>query len=91
MKQHSQRLLDWFERHFNYWIELFAFLGGVFCLLFAMFLFVVMVFGWQEVLYESSFELVILPGIIGFFGVVILFALRITRYLTQDGPLAPRD
>jgi hypothetical protein len=32
---------------------------------------------------ELAFEVIILPGAIGFFGVIILFALRITRYMTQ--------
>jgi hypothetical protein len=32
---------------------------------------------------ETRFEIIILPGVIGFFGVIILFALRITRYMTK--------
>ena len=83
MKKGINKILDWFEEHFNYLIELLAFMGGVFCILFALFVFVMMLFqvNWMT---ELSFEVIILPGAIGFFGVVILFALRITRYMTNQ-------
>lgn len=82
MKKRIHGALDWFEEHINYLIELIAFIGGVFCILFAMFLFVILLFGQQDLL-ESSMNIIAIPGIIGFFGVIILFALRITRHLTE--------
>lgn len=36
MKQRINTLLDWFENHFNYLIELLAFVGGLICILFAL-------------------------------------------------------
>ena len=83
MKERIHKVLDWFEEHFNYYIELIAFLGGVFCVFFAVFLFVILLLGQQDI-FESSMNVVAIPGIIGFFGVIILFALRITRHLTEE-------
>ena len=82
MKNGINRLLNWFEKKFNYLIELLAFIGGVFCILFSVLIFIVSIFDitWLS---EAKFEIIILPGVIGFFGVIILFALRITRYLTK--------
>lgn len=82
MKQKINQLLNWFEDKFNFIIELLAFIGGVFCILFAIFVFIMMVFSVNWVS-ELAFEVIILPGVIGFFGVIILFALRITRFMTQ--------
>lgn len=82
MKKNIHNLLDWFEEHFNYWIELLAFIGGLFCLLFAIFLFIVLIFDIEAIM-DSSLTMVFLPGVVGFFGVIILFALRITRHLTK--------
>jgi hypothetical protein len=82
MKKQINRLLNWFEEKFNSIIELLAFIGGLFCILFAIFMFVMSLFGSQWIR-EFPFEIIILPGIIGFFGVIILFALRITRHLTK--------
>ncbi len=82
MKQKINQLLNWFEDRFNFIIELLAFLGGIFCILFAIFIFVLMIFQVEWVP-EITFEIIILPGVIGFFGVIILFALRITRFMTQ--------
>ncbi|HOI85542.1 MAG TPA: hypothetical protein PLP48_05635 [Acholeplasmataceae bacterium] len=82
MKQKINQLLNWFEDRFNFIIELLAFLGGIFCILFAIFIFVLMIFQVEWVS-EITFEIIILPGVIGFFGVIILFALRITRFMTQ--------
>jgi hypothetical protein len=82
MKKQINRLLNWFEDKFNYMIELLAFIGGVFCILFSIFILIMALFdaSWLN---ETQFGVIILPGVIGFFGVIILFALRITRYLTK--------
>ena len=82
MKKVLNRVLDWFEVHFNFLIELLAFIGGIFCILFALFLFVIQMIN-PDFLNELAFEIIILPGVIGFFGVIILFALRITRFMTK--------
>ncbi|MDY0295109.1 MAG: hypothetical protein RBQ71_04805 [Acholeplasmataceae bacterium] len=82
MKIKINQLLNWFEDHFNFLIELLAFIGGLFCIGLALFIFVMLMFDatWLN---ERSIEVIFLPGIIGFFGVMILFALRITRYMTN--------
>ncbi len=82
MKKQIHRLLNWFEDKFNYIIELLAFIGGLFCILFALFIFIASLFD-LEWFTETQFEIIILPGVIGFFGVIILFALRITRHMTK--------
>ncbi len=82
MKQQIARLLDWFEDHFNYFIELIAFIGGVFCIVFSIFIFIALVF-FPPFLQNSDMSYVFIPGIIGFLGVIILLALRITRHLTK--------
>ena len=83
MKHRINKLLDWFEAHFNYIIELIAFLGGIFCILFAITMFVILLID-QETITDAALGIVLLPGLIGFFGVIILFALRITRHLTHE-------
>lgn len=82
MKSKINQLLNWFENHFNFLIELLAFIGGLFCIILALFIFVVLMFDatWLN---ERSIEVIFIPGVIGFFGVMILFALRITRYMTN--------
>lgn len=82
MKIKINQLLNWFEDHFNFLIELLAFIGGLFCIVLALFIFVMLMFDatWLN---ERSIEVIFLPGVIGFFGVMILFALRITRYMTN--------
>lgn len=81
MKKKINRFLNWFEDHFNYYIEILAFIGGLFCIVFSVVLFLLLIFD-QEIITDSAIGIVLLPGIIGFFGVMILFALRITRHLT---------
>ncbi len=82
MKKKVNSLLNWFETKFNYFIELLAFIGGVFSIFLAVFLFVAILINIDFV-NDIPLEAVFLPGIIGFFGVIILFALRITRHLTK--------
>ena len=82
MKRKINNLLNWFESKFNYFIELLAFIGGLFSILLAIFLFFAILID-VEWLNSIRIEAIFLPGIIGFFGVIILFALRITRHLTK--------
>jgi len=57
-----------------------ALVGGVFLIILAIITFLSLVFN-QEIILES-FNYILIPGFIGFLGVMILFALRITRHLT---------
>ncbi|HAX03895.1 MAG: hypothetical protein A2Y45_07750 [Tenericutes bacterium GWC2_34_14] len=82
MKKRINQLLNWFENHFNFVIELIAFIGGIFCIGLALFLFVVLLVDPSWIA-ETTIEIIFIPGVIGFFGVMILFALRITRYMTN--------
>lgn len=81
MKQKINRFIDWFERKFNFIIDLLALIGGAFCIFLAVFVFVTLLVSDASVL--DSISIVFIPGIIGLFGIIILFALRITRSITQ--------
>lgn len=81
MKEQINRLMDWFEDHFNFIIELIALIGGVFMIMMSLVVFVVLLIDATNL--PDIFEIIIPPGAIGFFGVCILFALRITRHLTK--------
>jgi hypothetical protein len=81
MRKKCNQFLDWFESKFNLIIDILALMGGAFCIFLSFFAFVALLFRWQSAL--DQLEFIILPGLIGFFGVIILFALRITRNLTK--------
>ena len=81
MKQKINQFIDWFEKKFNFIIDLLALLGGAFCIFLAIFVFVTLLVSDVSVL--DSISIVFIPGIIGLFGIIILFALRITRSITQ--------
>jgi len=81
MRKRINRFIDWFESKFNILIDIMALVGGAFCIFLAIFLFITLVSGNEVIL--DSLEYIIAPGIIGFFGVIILFALRITRHITK--------
>jgi len=81
MKTALNRFIDWFEARFSIVIDILALLGGAFCLFLAVFAFVMFLTGNIETL--DAFGVVMIPGLIGFFGILMLFALRITRHLTR--------
>ncbi|MGD9605010.1 MAG: hypothetical protein AB7V00_02490 [Bacilli bacterium] len=81
MKNKFNRFLDWFESKFNIIIDMLALIGGAFCIFLAIFAFISLLLGLQAVL--DGLEVILIPGAIGFFGIIILFALRITRSLTK--------
>ena len=79
MKEKVNDFVDWFENHFNFIIDLLALIGGAFCILLGIFVFVFSLF--NEMNYLEGIEIIVVPGLLGFFGIIILFALRITRKL----------
>lgn len=81
MKQAINRFIDWFEARFNFVIDILALLGGAFCIFLAVFVFVAALLEQEALL--TVVEVVAAPGVIGFFGILMLFALRITRSLTR--------
>jgi hypothetical protein len=81
MKERINRCIDWFEAKFSFIIDLLALLGGAFCIFLAIYAFIAMIAGAMEAL--DILEYVLIPGLIGFFGIIVLFALRITRKLTK--------
>ncbi len=81
MKNAINRLIDWFEARFNVFIDILALLGGAFCIVLAVVVFVFALTGGIEAI--DAVGVVLIPGLIGFFGILILFALRITRHLTR--------
>jgi len=81
MKQRLNNMIDWFEHKFNFVIDVAALLGGVFLIILALITFVSLILNNGIIL--ESFDFILIPGFIGFLGVMILFALRITRHLTR--------
>jgi len=81
MKARLNKWIDWFEEHFNFIVDTLALFGGLFCLLLAIIVFFVGIFGDVDSI--DNVEVIIIPGVLGFFGIIMLFALRITRRLTN--------
>ncbi len=81
MKNALNRFIDWFESKFSILIDTLALLGGAFCIFLAVFVFVTLLTGNQEIL--DVVDVVAMPGAIGFFGIIVLFALRITRSIAK--------
>lgn len=82
MKNKINGFLDWFENHFNVFIDITALVGSIFTLLLAIIVFVLGIFDSIENF--SFMEYIVLPGFIGFMAIIMLFALRITRHLTKN-------
>ncbi|HAQ55905.1 MAG TPA: hypothetical protein DCR44_00635 [Acholeplasmatales bacterium] len=81
MKSTLNRFIDWFEARFSILIDILALLGGAFCIFLAIFAFVMFLTSNVDAL--DAFGVVMIPGLIGFFGILMLFALRVTRHLTK--------
>ena len=81
MKKGINRFIDWFEDKFNFIIDIIALIGGTFCLVLAIIVFIMALTNVETTL--EAFSVIIIPGVIGFFGIIVLFALRITRSLTK--------
>lgn len=82
MKKAINKFIDWFEDKFDFIIDIIALIGGAFCILLAIFVFVmVLVSDFASIDFMS---IILVPGAIGFFGIIILFALRITRSITKS-------
>ncbi len=82
MKSKLNRLIDWFESRFNILIDMIALVGATFMILFSLILFVTLLLDSETLL--DAFGVIIPPGAIGFFGILMLFALRITRHITRN-------
>ena len=81
MKNKLNSVIDWFEEKFNFIIDLAALIGGVFLIILAVITFISLLLNNGIIL--EAFDFILIPGFIGFLGVMILFALRITRHLTN--------
>lgn len=81
MKEKVNNFIDWFESHFNIIIDLLALIGGAFCIFLGIFVFIVSFF--DDMIFLERIENILVPGVLGFFGIIILFALRITRKLSE--------
>jgi len=82
MKNKINNIIDWFEEHFNFIVDITALLGSVFTIFFAIFIFICVIFDRESIL--NHIEVIILPGFAGFMAIIMLFALRITRHLTKE-------
>ncbi|QMS85406.1 hypothetical protein [Candidatus Xianfuyuplasma coldseepsis] len=81
MKDNVNRLIEWFESKFNFIIDVTALIGGTFMIVMSGVIFVSVLLDSNAIL--DVFEMIVLPGAFGFFGILMLFALRITRHLTK--------
>ncbi|MDD3123901.1 MAG: hypothetical protein PHC62_10410 [Candidatus Izemoplasmatales bacterium] len=81
MKTKISTFIDWFEKHFNFIIDIIALIGGTFMILFSLAIFISLLTNSDTLV--NVFEIIVLPGAIGFMGIAILFALRITRHITK--------
>lgn len=82
MKKRFNAIIDWFEEHFNSIIDMTALLGAIFMILFSFILFVMLMI--DSTALADAIEIILPPGAIGFFGILMLFALRITRHITKE-------
>jgi len=81
MKKAINRFIDWFEEKFSIIIDILALIGGAFCIFLAIFVFISLLASSSALL--DVMEVIVIPGALGFFGIIILFALRITRSITK--------
>lgn len=81
MKKAINRFIDWFEDKFSIIIDILALIGGAFCIFLAIFVFISLLASSSALL--DVMEVIVIPGALGFFGIIILFALRITRSITK--------
>lgn len=80
MKDKINGIIEWFESKFNFIIDMIALIGGTFMILMSGIIFVSVLLDSDAIL--NVFEMIVLPGAFGFFGILMLFALRITRHVT---------
>ena len=81
MKKTFNAIIDWFEEHFNTIIDMVALIGASFMILLSIVVFIFTLADSDSIL--NAFEVIVLPGAIGFFAILMLFALRITRHITK--------
>ncbi len=82
MKDKINRFIDWFESKFNFLVDIVALTGALFMVLLSIYMFISLLLGSDEMI--NVFQIIILPGVLGFFAIIMLFALRITRYITKS-------
>lgn len=82
MKAKVNRFIDWFDHKFSFIIDITALIGSVATIIMSVTLFVLLLVNG-----ESGFDgifIILIPGFIGFAGILMLFALRITRHITKN-------
>ncbi len=82
MRERLNRFIDLFESKFNIIIDITALIGSLFCIFLSIFVFIGSFFSSPNEFFP--YEIIILPGVLGFFALIMLFALRITRHLTKE-------
>ena len=82
MKKKVNAFIEWFEDKFNFIIDIIALIGATFCILLGIAVFFIGIFKGLDAL--DNISIIIIPGVLGFFGIIMLFALRITRHLAKE-------
>ena len=82
MKEKINRFIDIFENKFSFIIDVTALIGSIFTILLSITMFILLITSGEDVL--NGIFIILLPGFLGFSAILMLFALRITRYLTKE-------
>jgi len=82
MKKKINRFIDIFENKFSFIIDVTALIGSIFTILLSITMFILLITSGEDVL--NGIFIILLPGFLGFSAILMLFALRITRYLTKE-------
>lgn len=80
MKDLINNWIDAFEDKFNHIIDLVALVGSLVAIASSVFIFFAILLDGQI---PFLFELIIPPGVIGFFSILMLFALRLVRRIAR--------
>ena len=82
LKTEINWFVDWFDRKFNYIIDITALIGSVITIFMSIIIFVLLIFNGESIL--DGVYIILLPGFLGFSAIIMLFALRITRHITKN-------
>jgi len=82
MKKKINRFIDIFENKFSFIIDVTALIGSIFTILLSITMFILLITSGEDVL--NGIFIILLPGFLGFSAILMLFSLRITRYLTKE-------
>lgn len=81
--------IDEFEKRFGFIVDFIALAGTLLAILISIYVFIMLIFGDIESIF--ILQILIPPGIIGFFSILMLLVLRIARHVTKEERLKQKD